>query len=247
MIIYEGPSQIDNSPIVMIALPDSTNRKTGNIVQTYIMRSDIHPMDAINSGADESICGGCVHRKAVGSNGRTCYVFPPSFAGIWKKYKAGGYDRLNGRNINKFRNRVIRFGAYGDPMAVPPHVWERITKHASNHTSYTHQWERLQFHMVEIAEMHAVNSKAYWTKKTMASVESLDEKKRANSMGYKTYRVGLKGERPQRDEMLCPASDEAGKALTCDQCLRCNGTSKNIFIPVHGTKGTVNKFQNANQ
>ena len=84
MIVYEGKSMLDGMPIVMIALPDSTNRKTGNLIQTYIMRSDIHPQDAINSGQDESICGSCIHRKQVGDNGRTCYVFPPSFAGIWK-------------------------------------------------------------------------------------------------------------------------------------------------------------------
>ena len=231
MIVYEGKSMLDGKPIVMIALPDSTNRKTGNLIQTYIMRSDIHPQDAINSGQDESICGSCIHRKQVGDNGRTCYVFPPSFAGIYKKYKSGGYDHLNSRSINKFKNRLVRLGSYGDPLAVPTQVWSKLLSLSSGFTGYTHQWSD---------ESLDTN---FWKSVTQASVETIEEKTNANRLGFKTYRVGQKGEKPMRDEMLCPASEEAGKSLQCDQCLRCNGQTKNIFIPVHGAKHILNKFK----
>ena len=87
IIFYEGPSLLDGKPIVGIALAgSSTNSKTGELVQTYILRSDMPPQDAINDGHDVSICGNCTHRKTVGDNGRTCYVFSPSIAQVYKSY-----------------------------------------------------------------------------------------------------------------------------------------------------------------
>ena len=43
-IIYRGPSLLDGKPIVVIAVglnSSSKNRKTGNMLQTYILRDDI--------------------------------------------------------------------------------------------------------------------------------------------------------------------------------------------------------------
>jgi len=40
-------------------------------------------------------------------------------------------------------------------------------------------------------------------------------------------------------EILCPASEEAGKRTTCDKCGLCAGLTrkaKDIMIPVHGSK-----------
>ncbi len=59
-IAYEGPSMIDGAPIVVIVNKidnGSDNEKTGAIVQTFIIRSDIGPIDALNTGADAAICG----------------------------------------------------------------------------------------------------------------------------------------------------------------------------------------------
>ena len=58
-IAYEGPSMIDGAPIVVIVnkIDGSDNVKTGAIVQTFIIRSDIGPVDALNTGADAAICG----------------------------------------------------------------------------------------------------------------------------------------------------------------------------------------------
>ena len=64
-IAYEGASMIDGAPIVVIVNKidnGSANAKTGAIVQTFIIRSDIAPMAALQSGEDESICGDCAHR-----------------------------------------------------------------------------------------------------------------------------------------------------------------------------------------
>ena len=77
VVLYEGPSQIDGAPIVMIAvglLQGSTNTKTGAMVQTYILRQDMPPIEAVKTGADESICGGCTHRGDGTGKKRSCYV-----------------------------------------------------------------------------------------------------------------------------------------------------------------------------
>ena len=84
VILYEGPSLIDGAPIVVIATglkKPSKNAKTADMVQTWILRKDIHPKYAVRSGDDVSICGQCPHRmrehlEPDGSTKtlRTCYV-----------------------------------------------------------------------------------------------------------------------------------------------------------------------------
>jgi hypothetical protein len=45
-IIYKGPSRIDGAPIVVLATYSNRNTKTGAVVQTYILREDINPLEA---------------------------------------------------------------------------------------------------------------------------------------------------------------------------------------------------------
>ena len=71
VILYDGASMLDGEPIVVIATLETSNRKTGEMVQTWIIRSDIAPTDAAKSGDDKSICGACPHRHY--SKG-ACYV-----------------------------------------------------------------------------------------------------------------------------------------------------------------------------
>jgi hypothetical protein len=61
-IIYRGPSLIDGAPIVVIATYSDRNKKTGTMLQTYIIREDVDPREASKTGADISICGTCPHR-----------------------------------------------------------------------------------------------------------------------------------------------------------------------------------------
>ena len=61
-IIYQGPSLLDGLPIVAIATYSDKNTKTGKVLQTYIMRSDISPLEASKTGQDFSICGDCKFR-----------------------------------------------------------------------------------------------------------------------------------------------------------------------------------------
>lgn len=229
-ILYEGPSLLDSKPIVVIATLKSLNTKTGNMVQTFIIRSDINPIDAVYSGQDSSICGDCRHR---GDNGRwrTCYVnVAQSVLGVFASYKRGNYPVANIQDIQKyFSGRKIRCGAYGDPTAAPYEMWETLLDVSGGFTGYSHQWRQPRFQ-----EFKNI---------CMASVDSLEEYLEARSLGWRTFRV--RESTSQLDngmEVMCPASEEAGKRLTCEQCLACSGlglgklttAAGGINIIVHG-------------
>jgi len=80
-VLYHGASTLDGAPIVAIATLKTANRKTGDMVQTWIMREDIKPVESIHTGADSSVCGDCPLRGYIETrNGKTtnrmrgCYV-----------------------------------------------------------------------------------------------------------------------------------------------------------------------------
>jgi hypothetical protein len=234
-IIYEGASLLDGAPIVVIATgfeSGSTNRKTGAMIQTYILRQDISPTDAIKTGDDASICGDCPHRGTTTTIdgqpkniGRTCYVNVGQGAlTVWKAYKRGVYPLWDGY-LTGTTLPFVRLGTYGDPAAAPAHVWEAITRDASGHTGYTHQWRDPRF--------------AYLKTLCMASADTAEEAAQAQAMGWRTFRVSLDAAKDPmlKGESLCPASAEAGKKLTCAQCLACGGADGrrgSIYIPAHG-------------
>ena len=135
-IIYEGPSLYDGAPIVVLVQTGSTNRKTGDMVQTYILRSDIDPITASRTGQDKAICGDCPHMGKPNLEsgkgqaiGRTCYVtLAHGPLGKYKAYKAGKYRHAIGHNAIRALGlgRMVRLGTYGDPAAVPDYLWESL-------------------------------------------------------------------------------------------------------------------------
>jgi len=53
----------DNIIVLLSGLKTpSRNVKTGPMLQTIIIRSDMHPAEALKTGQDEAICGHCIHR-----------------------------------------------------------------------------------------------------------------------------------------------------------------------------------------
>ena len=118
MIIYEGPSVLDGSPIIAIATRGTKNSKTGDMVQVWILCADIAPHHAIKTGADSSVCGNCVHRRGTGGD---CYVMPfQAPRAVWTKFMNHGYEDYEPGDLT---GEKIRFGAYGDPAAVPIAAW----------------------------------------------------------------------------------------------------------------------------
>ena len=84
-VLYKGPSRIDGEEIVVILTLQSTNIKTGNMAQLWIMREDTPPHIAKKQGKDISVCGDCPIKD-------NCYVV--LFQGplsVWNAYKRGTY------------------------------------------------------------------------------------------------------------------------------------------------------------
>lgn len=70
--LWRGPSRIDGEEIVLVATgasplqgEQSGNRKTGRMVQTYILPVAVPPSEAVKTGADVSVCGDCELRPSA--------------------------------------------------------------------------------------------------------------------------------------------------------------------------------------
>jgi hypothetical protein len=225
-IVYRGPSLLNGMPIVVVALAVSNNTKTGNIAQTYILPDHgERPTEALQSGADASVCGDCKHRPV---NAGTCYVVVrQGTTRVWRSLQEHQYpDLCDYLDIaaDILTGQMIRLGTYGDPAAVPVGIWREITSRADAWIGYTHQWR-----------LSAANALKPFC---MASVDSPAEMDLARALGWRTFRVRLAHEPLEHRESICPASDEAGHKVQCTQCRVCDGNRRNlkgsIAIVVHG-------------
>lgn len=231
-IAYEGPSEIDGAPIVVIVNridSDSENEKTGALVQSFIIRSDVAPTDALKTGDDASICGDCQHRPLLASEtgAAPCYVnVGRSVRSVYEAYRRGRYTRADAATIARaLAGKIVRLGTYGDPAAAPVRMWEQITRYAAGRRGYTHQWNRPDF------------DAAAWGRLVMASADTIDEAAKANLLGMRVFRVSI-GVDKQPGETICPASAEGGRKSTCAKCTLCAGTSiqaRDVVIADHAT------------
>ena len=226
MLKQKGFVLYENASIVVIATIKSTNKKTGEMVQIWILVKSVDPVTASRKKLDFLNCGDCKHRH--NKNG-ACYVnLGQAPLMIYKSYKKGLY--YNGVDsveqfikVVKSKDLKIRWGAYGDPSFIPQNIVNKInqetkTEKNSFNTGYSHQW-----HKVKVS------------KSFMASVDSKHEKARANAKGYRTFRVTLKNDLA-KDEIFCPS--DTNKNITCKTCGLCDGSrnAKNIAILVHGSR-----------
>jgi len=104
-------------------------------------------------------------------------------------------------------------------------VWDKLLSRTLGNTGYTHQWKNCD----------TKNSTF-----NMASVDTLEEKRQANKLGYRTFRTRLASEPVESDEVVCLSDKVAreGKTLVpCSLCKMCSGTNsqvkKNITIIIH--------------
>lgn len=227
VLLWEGPSRLDGTPIQVIASgvwqanPGTVNIKTGPTVQIYIVPRDLNPHTAAKNGKDSSVCGACPHRPSTGG---ACYVsthWGPSM--VWKQVNREGAPRIPAAlHQALFLDAMVRFGAWGDPAAVPLEVWRPILNVASGWTSYTHQWKDLD--------------PGLWGW-CMASVDSPTELRQAQEAEWRTFRVAFSGE-PIGGERHCPA--QASK-VNCYSCRGCDGTASrgraSYFVTPHGPRG----------
>jgi len=236
-VVWEGASLLDGKPVVLLATKGTrskVNRKTGSMIQTYILRSDVSPVEATKTGEDASICGDCPHRKAKAGS---CYVrVEQGPFNVFKAYQRGVYPRLS---LHEARLQVaglkVRLGAYGDPAAIPLAVWDNFLDEVGAVTGYTHQWK--------------LQTSQGLARYCMASCDNVEEDREARGLGWRVFTILPKGAKATPGgSFLCPASEEAGKKLTCEECLACGGLSSpnkaSVYIPVHGASFKQVRFSN---
>ena len=222
-IFYRGSSLIDGAPIVGIAIYSNRNTKTGKLLQTYIIRADINPLEASKTGQDVSICGTCPLRGTPTTDparkqaqGRRCYVnLGQGPLAVYRAMVKGNYPDVDPAAIGA--GRMVRVGTYGDPAAIPGEVWDALLSQATTWTAYTHQKPWRPDIAMQSADSHA-EARDHW------------------AAGRRTFRVltGL-DDLDKKNEALCPASKEAGARVQCAACKLCKGSAlaKSIAIVEH--------------
>ncbi len=210
----------------------SLNPKTGPMVQAWILRPELAPMDAKRQNLDDAVCGDCALRGRDGINS-TCYVTP--WLGphnVWKYFRRGGYLDATWPELQALLEaRYVRCGAYGDPAALPFDVWRTMLVTAAGWVAYSHAWRYCDPRLKTIA---------------MASVDSELERLEAAGQGWRTFRIrGAHDPLVAGAECMCPASDEADHRTTCQRCQLCRGTNRparSVAIVAHGKPGNVAAF-----
>ena len=237
-IIYRGASLLNGAPIVVVAITGkSSNSKTGNMVQTYILADNgKSPVESAKALDDAAVCGDCKHKRYKLNEddeieaGGPCYVnLGQGARAVMDGVMRGIYPEVwaqVGVVSSLIAGREVRLGTYGDPAAVPAFVWEELLQFAKGHTGYTHQW---------------ASGKADHVKQwCMASVDTPKEYMDARADGWRTFRVRqADGTLEYGNEMKCPASAEMNKRLTCSTCMACSGgvdsKKASVTIIVHGS------------
>lgn len=219
VIIWKGESQYDNSPIMLLATGEdnpSSNIKTGAMIQVWILRTDMPPVEAVKKNLDGAVCGECAMRW---NNGGGCYVIPFHYSVMWKKAVTTALHITPQKlaALARKKHLPIRMGAYGDPAMVPLWVWEQMGGMPKG-SGYTHQWET------------ADPKYATWL---MASVETLEKKEEANKLGYRTFRILNKAADLAADEVMCPNYTRGTQCRTCGLCGGLRSKAKNVAIPMH--------------
>ena len=242
VIVAHGVSSFDGeyAPWVCVVTglkSGSVNSKTGTMLQSWIIRADMDPTEAVNSGADKAICGDCIHRKRTytidGKTVKTCYVrtyqAPRS---VYECFKAGGYREAPPADYAKIYNSRVRIGSYGDPALVPLKAIKAITPKKKRHrTGYTQQWRTRP------------DLRPY----VMASVTNDKDRLEAESLGWRCFFIrplSDLGKPLPRGYGLCPSDKSVPKhkQVSCYNCGACHGNpdetkSKGEVIYAHGAAG----------
>jgi len=227
VILWEGPSEFDGAPVVVIATGlrrGSRNAKTGAMVQTWILSVDDNPVSAVKHGRDATTCGTCPHRAGAG-----CYVdVSRAPLAVWRSYKAGRVPHATDADRARIRAMPLRIGSYGDPGAVPASVWHDVTTDGQRRTGYTHAWRTRP-------DLQGL---------CMASADSAAEHHVARAAGWRTFRVINSGDdvdagaRPGEIECLAES-----RGRSCVDCGLCHGSGPkaakaSIYIAAHGAKAS---------
>lgn len=249
-VIYRGPSELNGSPIVAILLAGESNNgkivaqydETGNklpardrrALQTVILPDlPIPATHARSQGRDGGPCGGC---GMAGMRG--CYVTSMFISSVDKAWRNGRYSDATGegmlRTVGPWWEQVgqaletkgryyqlLRHGAYGDPLALPDAVLERLARLADylqlGETGYTHQWRSMPARARKYGLMASTETDAGWDA--------------ALALGLRPYHVSADGKAPGK-ATRCPSQLDG---TSCSECLMCHGPGAPIVAATHGS------------
>jgi hypothetical protein len=199
----------------------SNNRKTGNMIQIWIMNTNINPVEAVATGIDAiTVCKGCPF-----ASGNGCYVnVGQAPLAIWKAFKAGKYPTLPPKDYARaFGGRKVRFGAYGNPSMMPLSIVKAIAKVCNGWTGYFHDW-----HTMPTAKADA------YAQYFMVSTDTEESRLCAEENEWRYFHVS-----PTQPANTMECLSDA-KGMTCADCKLCAGLSKarqkSIWINPHGSK-----------
>lgn len=208
--------------VVVIATKDSSNPKTGNGIQIWILDARMHPAESRQTGADaKNQCSDCVF-----ASGNGCYVSVNPLGSIFRAWQRGRYTPLimgTPEWQRFFSGKFVRFGAYGNPSLLPLPMVESIATLSRRFTGYFHNWKSLP----------ASEARAYG-KFFMASCEESNIAQ-AQSLGLRTFAVVSQPVAGAGIECL---SDTRG--MQCKDCGLCDGTFRrggalpSVYIKAHG-------------
>ena len=219
-ILWEGASPLDGAPLVLIATgfaKSTENEKTGDMIQTWIMRQDVHPVEAFKGDAGYSNCGDCVHRLL-----KTCYVnWGQAPTSVWRAYRRGSYELIPSWEL--FADRMLRVGSGGDPAMVPAYIWHLALEHAKDHTGYTHQWREPFAHQLKGI--------------VQASCDGIQDYFDATAHGWQPFLVKTESDPTPEGAVHCPSSKEMGSKTNCAACALCDGATTPVVINAHGRSG----------
>ena len=251
IVFYRGASLLNGESIfgVMTGLRKrSDNTKTGDALQTWIMREDINPVVARKLGANYCVCGNCPWCQA-------CYVnWGQGPLAVWRCYQRAKYTLKTGQtrtghgyadydpsiHDRYIRGRYVRIGSAGDPVAIPADVWRPFVDMAKGNSGYTHQYEQPWAH----------DYRGF----LMASADSVFQAQRAAEMGWRFFlanQTGLTKTELRRiigcPVIGCPAAKENGARVKCCDCGLCCGTRKarkpSVQIDPHGNKAIMSTYK----
>ena len=221
--VWEGASQFDGLPIQVILSGysiDSTNTKTGAMIQVYILPKNNTPYE-VYTESKPTVCGSC---KYLGGG---CYVRWSNLGNIQKSGNRNFADLDLGQNL--CAGLRVRVGAAGDPAAVPLWVWEHLLQDADGFTGYTHAWR-------DYPE---------YKKFFVASTDSKQETDEALEQGWSPFYVVEDWEEAPQESFQCLSSKQKNmfQNYTCIECMKCHGgkTPKVIVEKLHGATSTISQ------
>ena len=231
LVVWRGASEIDGAPIVMIVTgltSKSQNVKTGAMMQTWILREDVDPVEAMRRNFDVSICGDCplrgmqVDGKRVG---RACYVnVGQAPRSVWECFNRGNYREATPQEAAELIDgRPIRLGSYGDPSLVPFDVLDALASGSKMRTGYTHQWR---------------SKDPRYASLLMASADTVEDRRDARLAGWRSFYVIPKGAAKPAGAVECASTRDLNKR-DCETCGMCSGVkggkvATDVFIAAHG-------------